>query len=288
MENYELYKWFIQQGPVMQALYAGLFTWGLTAIGAALVFLFKSSNRKALDISLGFTGGVMIAASFWSLLAPSIAYVEMQNEMGLSDSPSWFAPAVGFFLGAIFLYILDKIIPHLHIFAKRKEAEGMETNWRKTILLVLAIALHNIPEGLAVGVAFGALANPELLGMEGHSVFTIGSAIALAIGIGIQNFPEGFAVSMPLRRQGLSRWKSWKWGQLSAIVEPVFAVIGAAIVMQVLPILPYALAFAAGAMIFIVVEEVIPESQRGGNSDLATMGLIAGFIVMMCLDVALG
>ena len=288
MENYELYKWFIQLGPVMQALYAGLFTWGLTALGAALVFLFKTSNRKALDISLGFTGGVMIAASFWSLLAPSIAYVEMQNEMGLSDSPIWFAPAVGFFLGAAFLFGLDKIIPHLHIFGKREEAEGVETNWRKTILLVLAIALHNIPEGLAVGVAFGALANPELLGMEGHSVFTIGSAIALAIGIGIQNFPEGFAVSMPLRRQGLSRWKSWKWGQLSAIVEPIFAVIGAAIVMQVLPILPYALAFAAGAMIFIVVEEVIPESQRGGNTDLATMGLILGFIVMMVLDVALG
>ena len=288
MEKFELYKWFIQQGPVMQALYAGLFTWGFTAIGAALVFLFKTSNRKALDISLGFTGGVMIAASFWSLLAPSIAYVEMQNEMGLSDSPSWFSPAVGFFLGAVFLFGLDKIIPHLHIFAKREEAEGVKTNWRKTILLVLAIALHNIPEGLAVGVAFGALANPELLGMEGHSVFTIGSAIALAIGIGIQNFPEGFAVSMPLRRQGLSRWKSWKWGQLSAIVEPIFAVIGAAIVMQVLPILPYALAFAAGAMIFIVVEEVIPESQRGGHTDLATMGLILGFIVMMVLDVALG
>ena len=288
MENYEIYKWFIGQGPVMQALYAGLFTWGLTAIGAALVFLFKSSNRKALDISLGFTGGVMIAASFWSLLAPSIAYVEMQNEMGLSDSPSWLAPAVGFLLGALFLFGLDKVIPHLHIFAKKEEAEGMETNWRKTILLVLAIALHNIPEGLAVGVAFGALANPELLGMEGHSVFTIGSAIALAIGIGIQNFPEGFAVSMPLRRQGVSRWKSWQWGQLSAIVEPIFAVIGAAIVMQVLPILPYALAFAAGAMIFIVVEEVIPESQRGGHTDLATMGLILGFIVMMVLDVALG
>jgi ZIP family zinc transporter len=288
MENYEIYKWFIGQGPVMQALYAGLFTWGLTAIGAALVFLFKSSNRKALDISLGFTGGVMIAASFWSLLAPSIAYVEMQNEMGLSDSPSWLAPAVGFLLGALFLFGLDKVIPHLHIFAKKEEAEGMETNWRKTILLVLAIALHNIPEGLAVGVAFGALANPEILGLEGHSVFTIGSAIALAIGIGIQNFPEGFAVSMPLRRQGLSRWKSWQWGQLSAIIEPIFAVIGAAIVMQVLPILPYALAFAAGAMIFIVVEEVIPESQRGGHTDLATMGLILGFIVMMVLDVALG
>ena len=288
MENYELYKWFILQTPVMQALYAGLFTWGLTALGAALVFLFNTSNRKALDMSLGFTGGVMIAASFWSLLSPAIAYVEMQNEMGLSDSPSWLAPAIGFFLGALFLFILDKIIPHLHIFAKREEAEGVETNWRKTILLVLAIALHNIPEGLAVGVAFGALANPEILGMEGHSVFTMGSAIALAIGIGIQNFPEGFAVSMPLRRQGLSKWKSWKWGQLSAIVEPVFAVIGAAIVMQVLPILPYALSFAAGAMIFIVVEEVIPESQRGGNTDLATMGLIAGFIVMMVLDVALG
>jgi ZIP family zinc transporter len=288
MENYELYKWFIVQTPVIQALYAGLFTWALTALGAALVFLFNSSNRKALDMSLGFTGGVMIAASFWSLLSPAIAYVEMQNEMGISDSPSWLAPAIGFFLGASFLFLLDKIIPHLHIFAKREEAEGMETNWRKTILLVLAIALHNIPEGLAVGVAFGALANPEILGLEGHSVFTMGSAIALAIGIGIQNFPEGFAVSMPLRRQGLSKWKSWKWGQLSAIVEPIFAVIGAAIVMQVLPILPYALSFAAGAMIFIVVEEVIPESQRGGNTDLATMGLIAGFIVMMVLDVALG
>jgi ZIP family zinc transporter len=288
MENYELYKWFIAQTAVMQALYAGLFTWGLTALGAALVFLFNSSNRKVLDTALGFTGGVMIAASFWSLLSPSIAYVEMQNEMGLSTMPVWLPPAIGFFLGALFLYILDKIIPHLHIFAKREEAEGIETNWRKTVLLVLAIALHNIPEGLAVGVAFGALANPELLGMDGHSVFTIGGAIALAIGIGIQNFPEGFAVSMPLRRMGVSRWKSWQWGQLSAIVEPVFAVIGAAIVMTVLPILPYALAFAAGAMIFIVVEEVIPESQRGGNTDLATMGLIAGFIVMMCLDVALG
>ena len=288
MENYELYKWFITQGPIMQALYAGLFTWILTALGAALVFLFNSSNRKVLDTALGFTGGVMIAASFWSLLSPSIAYVEMQNDMGLSTMPVWLPPAIGFFLGALFLYILDKTIPHLHLFAKKEEAEGIETDWKKTILLVLAIALHNIPEGLAVGVAFGALANPELLGMEGHTVFTIGGAIALAIGIGIQNFPEGFAVSMPLRRMGVSRWKSWQWGQLSAIVEPIFAVIGAAVVMTVLPILPYALAFAAGAMIFIVVEEVIPESQRGGNTDLATMGLIAGFIVMMCLDVALG
>ncbi len=286
MEKLEIYQWFIEQKPIMQALYAGLFTWVLTALGASLVFFFKSSNRKILDASLGFTGGVMIAASFWSLLSPAISYVEMQNEMGLSDSPVWLAPAVGFFMGALFLFLLDKTIPHLHLFNNREEAEGMQTNWKKTILLVLAIALHNIPEGLAVGVAFGALANPDLLEM--NEVFTIGSAIALAIGIGIQNFPEGFAVSMPLRRQGVSRWKSWKWGQLSAIVEPIFAVIGAAIVMQVLPILPYALSFAAGAMIFIVVEEVIPESQKGGNTDLASMGLIAGFIIMMILDVALG
>tara|TARA_B100001939_G_scaffold124074_1_gene107604 strand:- start:1466 stop:2326 length:861 start_codon:yes stop_codon:yes gene_type:complete len=284
----ELKIWFINQNPVIQALLAGIFTWVLTAIGAGLVFFFKSSNRKVLDMSLGFTGGVMIAASFWSLLAPAIEYVEMQNKIGASNMPSWFAPTVGFLLGALFLFMLDKIIPHLHLFNKKKDAEGMSTNWQKTILLVLAIALHNIPEGLAVGVAFGALAFPEFGGMELEGVFTIGTAVALAIGIAIQNFPEGFAVSMPLRRQGLTRFKSWQWGQLSAIVEPIFAVIGAAIVIQVLPILPYALSFAAGAMIFIVVEEVIPESQKGGNTDLATMGLIIGFIVMMSLDVGLG
>ncbi len=277
-----------QTNPIIQALYAGLFTWVLTALGAGLVFFFKSSNRKLLDAALGFTGGVMIAASFWSLLSPAIEYVELQNELGLSSTPVWFPPAVGFFAGAMFLYVLDKMIPHLHIFAKEDEAEGPKTDLKKTVLLVLAIAIHNVPEGLAVGVAFGALASPDLLGMDGTAVFTLGSAIALGMGIGIQNFPEGFAVSMPLRRMGVSKWKSWQWGQLSAIVEPIFAVIGAAIVMSVLPILPYALAFAAGAMIFIVVEEVIPESQRGGNTDLATMGLVAGFIVMMCLDVALG
>ena len=277
-----------QNSPIIQALYAGLFTWILTACGAGLVFFFKSSNRKLLDASLGFTGGVMIAASFWSLLSPAIEYVELQNELGLSSTPGWLPPAIGFFVGALFLYFIDKLIPHLHLFAKVDEAEGPKTDLKKTVLLVLAIAIHNIPEGLAVGVAFGAVASPDLLGLNGSSVFTIGSAIALGMGIGIQNFPEGFAVSMPLRRMGVSKLKSWQWGQLSAIVEPIFAVIGAAIVMTVLPILPYALAFAAGAMIFIVVEEVIPESQRGGNTDLATMGLIAGFIVMMCLDVALG
>ena len=280
--------WFINQNPIIQALMAGLFTWFITAIGSGLVFFFNSSHRKALDISLGFTGGVMIAASFWSLLAPAIEYVEMQKELGLTRMPSWLAPTSGFFLGALFLFGLDKIIPHLHMFEKKTNAEGVNTKWQKTILLVLAIAMHNIPEGLAVGVAFGAIASPEIVNNLNVDIFTLGSAIALAIGIGIQNFPEGFAVSMPLRRQGMSKFKSWQWGQLSAIVEPIFAVIGAAIVLQVIPVLPYALAFAAGAMIFIVVEEVIPESQKGGNTDLATMGLIAGFIVMMGLDVGLG
>ncbi len=272
-----------QSSPITQALFAGLFTWVLTAIGASLVFLFKSTNRKFLDAALGFTGGVMIAASFWSLLSPAINAVEIQNELGYSNLPTFLPPAIGFFLGAIFMFFLDKSIPHLHIFGKIEEAEGPKTDLKKTSLLVMAIAIHNIPEGLAVGVAFGALYSAEF-----SSVFSLGSAVALGIGIGIQNFPEGFAVSMPLRRAGFSKFKSWKWGQLSAIVEPIFAVIGAAFVLLVYPILPYALAFAAGAMIFIVVEEVIPESQRGGNTDLATMGLIVGFIVMMVLDVSLG
>ncbi len=282
MENLEIYNWFIKQEAIMQALYAGIFTWLLTALGAALVFLFKSSNRKILDACLGFTGGVMIAASFWSLLAPAIEAVEKQQELGITDLPIWFAPAIGFLLGALFLYYLDKKIPHLHLFESVENAEGPKTDLKKTELLVLAIALHNIPEGLAVGVAFGALAHGMDIGVE------ITGAIALAIGMGIQNAPEGFAVSMPLRRQGLSKFKSWKWGQLSAIVEPIFAVIGAAIVISIYPILPYALSFAAGAMIFIVVEEVIPESQGGGNADLASIGLILGFIVMMILDVSLG
>ncbi|MDA9656259.1 ZIP family metal transporter [Flavobacteriales bacterium] len=282
MEDLELYKWFIEQSAIIQALIGGLFTWFLTAVGATLVFFFKSSNRKVLDMCLGFTGGVMIAASFWSLLSPAIATVEKQQELGITNLPIWFAPAVGFLLGALFLYFLDKKIPHLHLFESVENAEGPKTDLKKTELLVLAIALHNIPEGLAVGVAFGALASGMDIGME------MGGAIALAIGMGLQNAPEGFAVSMPLRRQGMSKFKSWQWGQLSAIVEPIFAVIGAAIVISVYPILPYALSFAAGAMIFIVIEEVIPESQRGGNVDLASIGLILGFIVMMILDVSLG
>ena len=278
-----LEEFFIGLGnPILQAFCAGLFTWILTAIGAGLVFFFKSANRKLLDASLGFTGGVMIAASFWSLLSPAIDAVEKQHELGLTTLPSFLPPAIGFFFGAFFIYFLDKKIPHLHLFKKIEEAEGPKTELKKTELLVLAIAIHNIPEGLAVGVAFGAIASGLDIGL------TLGGAIALAIGMGLQNAPEGFAVSMPMRRAGFSRFKSWQWGQLSAIVEPIFAVIGAAIVIAIYPILPYALAFAAGAMIFIVVEEVIPESQSGGNTDIATMGLILGFVVMMALDVALG
>ena len=278
-----LEEFFIGLGnPILQAFCAGLFTWILTAIGAGLVFFFKYANRKLLDASLGFTGGVMIAASFWSLLSPAIDAVEKQHELGLTSLPSFLPPAIGFFFGAFFIYFLDKKIPHLHLFKKIEEAEGPKTELKKTELLVLAIAIHNIPEGLAVGVAFGAIASGLDIGL------TLGGAIALAIGMGLQNAPEGFAVSMPMRRAGFSRLKSWQWGQLSAIVEPIFAVIGAAIVIAIYPILPYALAFAAGAMIFIVVEEVIPESQSGGNTDIATMGLILGFVVMMALDVALG
>lgn len=259
--------------PVLGALYATLFTWGLTALGASLVFFVKSLNRALLDGMLGFTGGVMVAASFWSLLAPGI---EMsQGEGFIKVMPA----AIGFGLGALFIFALDKILPHVHI--NFKESEGIKTPWHRTTLLVLAITLHNIPEGLAVGVLFGGVA-------AGLPEASIAGAVILAIGIGIQNFPEGIAVSMPLRRQGVSRFKSFWYGQLSAIVEPVAAVIGAVAVTFFTPILPYALAFAAGAMIFVVVEEVIPETQQDKYTDIATLGFIGGFIVMMCLDVALG
>lgn len=266
---------FLGLHPVMAALIATLFTWFMTAAGASLVFAFKSMKRKLFDGMLGFTGGVMVAASFWSLLAPAI---DMSDGEGFIKA---MPAAVGFFTGALFLYSLDKFLPHLHINFKPEEAEGVETNWHRTTLLVLAITLHNIPEGLAVGVLFGAVA-------EGYEGASIGAAIALAIGIGIQNFPEGFAVSMPLRRQGVSRGKSFWYGQLSAIVEPIAGVLGALLVIQIEPILPYALAFAAGAMIYVVVEEVIPETQRDKYTDIATMGFIGGFIVMMLLDVGLG
>ena len=271
----QIISYFESINPILAAFYATLFTWGLTALGASLVFLFKGVNRAFFDGMLGFTGGVMVAASFWSLLAPGI-------EMSPGEGFVKVIPAVvGFGLGALFLFGLDKVLPHLHINFKESEKEGVKTPWHKTTLLVLAITLHNIPEGLAVGVLFGGVA----AGFDGA---TIGGAVALAIGIGLQNFPEGIAVAMPLRRQGISRFKSFWYGQLSAVVEPVAAVIGAVAVSFFTPILPYALAFAAGAMIFVVVEEVIPETQRDNYTDIATLGFIGGFIVMMSLDVGLG
>lgn len=260
--------------PVLQALVATCFTWFMTALGAAVVFVDKDVSKKPLDTMLGFATGVMIAASYWSLLAPSI---EMSRGGNL---PAWLPPAVGFLLGAAFLRGVDKVLPHLHLGFAREEAEGVQTGWRRSTLLILAITLHNIPEGLAVGVAFGAVT-------AGPPAVTLPAAVALALGIGIQNFPEGLAVSLPLRRDGLSRMRSFSYGQLSGLVEPVAGVAGAAAVLLAQPILPYALAFAAGAMIFVVVEELVPESQRGGNIDLATMGAILGFEVMMLLDVAL-
>ncbi|RXG24163.1 ZIP family metal transporter [Leeuwenhoekiella marinoflava] len=271
----DIIDYFEKLDPVMGAFLATLFTWGVTALGAALVFFFKGMNRKVFDAMLGFAGGVMVAASFWSLLAPGI---EMSPGEGFQKV---IPAAIGFALGAAFLFGLDKVLPHLHVNFKEEDKEGVRSPWHKSVLLTLAITLHNIPEGLAVGVLFGGVA----AGFDGA---TIGGAVALAIGIGLQNFPEGFAVAMPLRRQGFSRWKSFHYGQLSAIVEPVAAVIGAYAVMTFQPILPYALAFAAGAMIFVVVEEVVPESQQGKNTDIATMGFIGGFILMMTLDVGLG
>ncbi len=270
--------WFYELHPVMQALSGGLFTWFMTALGAAFVFFTKKINTPLLDGMMGFAAGVMIAASVWSLIIPSI---DMAETLGYIK---WLPAVIGFLTGGIFLRICDHFIPHLHIGLPRDEAEGMSTSWKRATLLVLAITLHNIPEGLAVGVLFGAAA----AGIDPSGTATVSAAIALSIGIGIQNFPEGLAVSMPLRREGVSRLKSFNYGQISGIVEPVSAVIGAAAVLLIQPMLPYALAFAAGAMIYVVIEELIPASQLHGNTDLATLGAMVGFSVMMVLDVAFG
>ncbi len=267
--------WLGVQDPVWLALLATLFTWGVTALGAAMVFLFRAINQRVLNAMLGFAAGVMIAASFWSLLAPAI---EMAAEQG---GNRWLPAVTGFLAGGAFLWGIDRILPHLHLGLATERAEGIKTHWQRSVLLVLAITLHNIPEGLAVGVAFGALAsNP--------TPAALGGALALAFGIGLQNFPEGAAVSIPLRREGFSRRRAFFYGQLSGVVEPVAGVIGAFLVMTVRPVLPYALAFAAGAMIFVVVEELIPESQAGQETDMSTIGAMLGFAVMMFLDVALG
>jgi ZIP family zinc transporter len=260
--------------PVVQALLATLFTWGLTALGASAVFWMGSYRQRVLDAMLGFAGGVMIAASYWSLLAPAI-------EMSSDSAMPWFPAAVGFLAGGLFLRGVDAVLPHLHVGFRMEEAEGLPTRWKRSVLLVLAITIHNIPEGLAVGVAFGAAG-------AGLPEASLAGAAALALGIGIQNFPEGLAVSVPLRREGMGRLKSFWYGQLSGAVEPVAGVLGAVVVGLSSAVLPYALGFAAGAMIFVVVEEVIPESQRSGHADLATMACLVGFVVMMVLDVALG
>ncbi len=268
-------EWFKSLSPVMQALCATGFTWFVTALGAGLVFFFKKINKTALDAMLGFAAGIMIAASFWSLLAPAI---EMAEGMG---TPAWLPAVVGFLLGGFFLWGVDRLLPHLHLGFPTNEAEGIKTGWQRSILLVMAITVHNIPEGLAVGVAFGAI-SAQLPSA------TLAGAVALAFGIGIQNFPVGAAVSVPLRREGLSRFKAFWYGQLSGLVEPIAGVIGAYSVMMIRPILPYALSFAAGAMIYVVVEELIPESQLDKNTDMSTIGAMLGFAVMMTLDVALG
>ncbi|MDX1660623.1 MAG: ZIP family metal transporter [Gemmatimonadota bacterium] len=274
-------EWFENANPIVQSLVAGGGTWMLTALGAALVFTTRRMSQPLLDSMLGFAAGVMIAASVWSLIIPAIEMAEARGTTG------WIPAVVGFGLGGLFLRIADHFLPHLHPGLKRSEAEGVETPWRRATLLVLAITLHNIPEGLAVGVAYAAAAMQMEAGVVAGGA-TLAGAIALSIGIALQNFPEGIAVAMPLRREGVSAPKSFWYGQLSAIVEPVAAVIGAAAVLMIGALLPYALAFAAGAMIYVVVEELIPESQQAGNTDLATGATLVGFAVMMTLDVALG
>jgi len=270
-----LFEFFQALNPVLQAFIATTFTWAMTALGAAAVFVFKEPSRRMLDGMLGFAAGVMIAASFWSLLVPAI---EASRGGGV---PEWVPATVGFLIGAFFLWGIDKVLPHLHPRFPPSKAEGISSHLQKSVLMFLAMTLHNIPEGLAIGVAFGAVA-------AGLPTASLAVAIALAIGIGIQNIPEGTAISVPLRRAGLTRLKSFGYGQASALVEPVAAVAGALAVVVLTPLLPYALAFAAGAMIFVVVEDVIPESQAGGFTDFATIGTIIGFALMTVLDVALG
>jgi len=270
--------WFYELGPVWQAFLAGTLCWITTAIGAAVVYMKKEVSVKFLDAALGFAAGVMIAASIWSLIEPSM---EMSESLG---HIKWMPATIGFLLGAFCIRLADAYVPHLHLGLPKEAAEGVKTKWRRATLLVMAITLHNIPEGLAVGVLFGAAA----AGIDPTGTATVAAAVALAIGISIQNLPEGMAVSMPLRGEGVSRGLSFNYGQLSGIVNPPSAVLGALAVIFVQPILPYALGFAAGAMIFVVIEELIPTSQRHGNTDLATLGTVIGFCVMMVLDVTLG
>jgi zinc transporter, ZIP family len=273
---------FRELDPILQAFLAGTFTWAVTALGAAVVLLHREFPRAILDSMLGFAAGVMIAASFFSLLLPAVELTEAAGGI------AWVPATVGFLAGAIFLRLADGLLPHLHPFLPMSEAEGIPTPWKRTTLLVLAITLHNLPEGIALGVAFAAAHAAAVgAGLDVVGAATFGGAIALTIGLALQNFPEGMAVSMPLRQAGVSRGKSWWYGQLSAVVEPVGAVLGAAAVLMVQPLLPYALAFAAGAMIYVVIEELIPAAQQSGRADLATTSTLVGFALMMAMDIAL-
>lgn len=267
--------WFVGLSPVAQALVGGTFTWLITALGAAVVLLTPDVRDRTIDVMEGFAAGVMIAASYWSLLAPAI-------ELGARGPlPSWLPPAAGFLLGGLFLWACDRLLPHLHRGRGLAEAEGLKTSWSRDRLLMLAITLHNVPEGLAVGVAFGAAA-------QDLPAASLAAAVSLAVGIGLQNFPEGLAIALPLRREGVGRARCFVQGQASALVEPAAAVLGAAIVGPSRAMLPYLMSFAAGAMIFVVIEELIPASHRDENHDLATLAAMAGFVVMMVLDVAFG
>jgi len=263
------------QNPIWQSFLATAFTWFMTALGAAMVFFIKDIKRKTLDLMLGFAAGVMLAASFWSLLDPAIEMCEASGQI------KWLPPLIGFLLGGAFLFVADTLLPHWHPGGSVERPEGLKSTWRRTVLLVTAITLHNIPEGLAVGVALGAAAGDA-------PMTSIGGAIVLAIGMGLQNMPEGAATSIPLRREGMSRWKSFLWGQASGVVEPIAGVLGAVLTVSMRAILPYALAFAAGAMVYVVVEELVPEAQSSGDSNIATIGAMLGFALMMVLDVALG
>lgn len=269
--------WLLGLEAWQQALVGTGFTYLMTALGAALVFFFKNIKKDVLNLMLGFASGVMIAASFWSLLDPAITMAEENGDI------PWLVVSLGFGFGGLFLYVADKTLPHVH-FGSDKEAEGMPSHLKRTILLVFSITLHNIPEGLAVGVAFGAAVSAD------NPQTAVLAAISVALGIGIQNFPEGAAVSIPLRQEGLSRTKAFLYGQASGIVEPIAGVVGAILVTKVAALLPYALAFAAGAMIYVVVEELIPEAQQSITSrrHFAVFGVMLGFIIMMILDVALG
>ena len=262
-------SFFIELNPVIQAFLATCFTWLVTALGAAFVFFFKKIKKSIMDAMLGFAAGVMISASFWSLLSPSI---EMAESLKLN---SWLIATIGFLSGGLLLFLGDKL------FTKITETKENNNNIKRSLMLIISITLHNIPEGLAVGVAFGSLA----YNLEGA---TLATACMLALGIGLQNFPEGTAVSVPLRREGFSRKKAFFYGQLSGIVEPISGILGAILVIKIRMLLPFLLAFAAGAMIYVVVEELIPESQSNEKKDLMALFTLIGFSIMMILDLALG